>query len=55
MLNGKHRDFNVDTTGKLRMVELFVRGGRTMYEAYTTKAGKKHVALFTADGAESKS
>jgi hypothetical protein len=84
LLNGKHRDFNVDTKGKLLVVEeettldaipaaakaailkkvadgklgiveLFIRGGRTLYEAaYTTKAGKKHEALFTADGAESK-
>src|SRR5262249_19505378 len=67
MLNGKHRDFNVDSKGKLLvveeettidavppaakasilkkvadgklgMVELFIRGGETMYEAaYTTK------------------
>jgi uncharacterized membrane protein YkoI len=84
MLNGKHRDFNVDTKGKLLlveeetlidsipaaakaailkkvgdgklgMVELFVRGGETMYEAaYTTKAGKKHEVLVKADGTETK-
>ena len=84
MLNGKHRDLNVDTKGKLLvveeetsidsipaaakaailkkvgdgklgMVELFMRGGETMYEAaYTTKAGKKHEVLFKADGAETK-
>ena len=84
MLNGKHRDFNVDTKGKLLvveeettldaipapakaaivkkvadgklgMVELFTRGGETMYEAaYTAKGGKKHEALFKADGAETK-
>jgi len=84
MLNGKHRDSNVDTKGKLLlveeetsidsipaaakasilkkvgdgklgMVELFMRGGETMYEAgYTTKAGKKHVLLVKSDGAETK-
>lgn len=82
--NGKHRDFNVDTRGKLLvveeqttldsipaparaailkkvadgnlgMVELFVRGGTTLYEAaYTTKAGRKHEVLVTAGGAETK-
>jgi uncharacterized membrane protein YkoI len=84
MLNGKHRDFNVDPQGKLLlveeetsidsipaaaktailkkvgdgkigMVELFMGGGETMYEAtYTTKAGKKHEVLVKADGAETK-
>ncbi len=84
MVNGKHRDFNVDTKGKLLlveeettiatipaaaqaaimkkvgdgklgMVELFIRGGETMYEAaYTTKAGKKHEVLVKADGTETK-
>ena len=84
ILNGKLRDFNVDTKGKLLaveeetsidsipaaakaailkrvadgrlgMVELFMRGGETMYEAaYTTKAGKKHEVLVKADGAETK-
>jgi uncharacterized membrane protein YkoI len=84
MLNGKRRDFNVDTKGKLLlveeetsidsipaaakaailkkvgdgklgMVELFMRGGETMYEAaYTTKAGKKHEVLVKADGTETK-
>jgi len=84
MLNGKHRDFNVDTkgnlvvveeestidavpaaaraaiqkkvgAGKLGMVELFIRGGETMYEAsYTSKDGKKHEVLFKADGTETK-
>jgi uncharacterized membrane protein YkoI len=84
LLNGKHRDLNVDTKGKLLlveeettidaipaaaktailrkvgdgklgMVELFVRGGETMYEAaYTTKAGKKHEVLVKADGTETK-
>jgi hypothetical protein len=84
MLNGKHRDFEVDAKGKLLvveeetsidavpapakaailkkvgdgklgMVELFIRGGETMYEAaYTTKAGKKHEALVKADGTETK-
>jgi uncharacterized membrane protein YkoI len=84
MLNGKHRDLNVDTKGKLLlveeettidsipapakaailkkvadgklgMVELFMRGGETMYEAeYTTKTGKKHEVLVKADGAETK-
>lgn len=82
MLNGKHRDFNVDTKGavvlveeeitidavpaaakaailkkvsdgSIGMVETFIRGGETMYEAaYTTKAGKKHEVLVKADGAE---
>ncbi len=84
MLNGKHRDFNVDTkgnllvveeetsidsipapakaailkkvgNGKLNMVELFIRGGETMYEAgYATKAGTKHEVLVKADGTETK-
>ncbi len=84
MLNGKHRDFNVDSkgkvlvveeettidaipaaakaailkkvgSGKLGMVELFKRGGETMYEAaYTTTAGKKHGVLVKADGTETK-
>jgi len=84
MLNGKHRDFNVDTNGKLLlieekttleaipapaktaivkkvadgklgMVELFIRGGETMYEAaLTTKAGKKREVLVKADGTEMK-
>ena len=84
MLNGKHRDFNVDTKGKLilveeetsidsipaaakagivkkvgdgklGMVELFMRGGETMYEAaYTSKDGKKHEVLVKADGTETK-
>jgi uncharacterized membrane protein YkoI len=81
---GKHRDFNVDTKGKLllveeettldtvpaaaraailkkvadgklRMVELFMRNGETMYEAgYSTKAGKRHEVLVKADGTETK-
>jgi uncharacterized membrane protein YkoI len=84
MLNGKHRDFNVDTrgkllvveeettldaippaaktailkkvgTGKLSMVELFIRGGETLYEAaYTAAGGKKHEVLVKADGTEAK-
>src|SRR5262249_33799555 len=84
MLNGKHRDFNVDAKGKLLvveeetdlasipapakaaiqkkaaggkigMVELFMRGGETMYEAaYTSKDGKKHEVLVKADGTETK-
>ena len=84
MLNGKHRDFEVDTKGallvveeettfdsvpaaaraailkkvgdgKLGMVELFKRGGETMYEAaYTSRSGKKHEVLVKADGAETK-
>jgi hypothetical protein len=84
MLNGKHRDFNVDTKGelllveeetsidsipaaaraailkkvgdgKLGMVENFMRGGETMYEAaYTTRAGKKHEVLVRADGTDTK-
>lgn len=84
MLNGKHRDFEVDTKGvllvveeetgidsipaaaktailkkvgegKLGMVELFKRGGETMYEAgYTGKDGKKREVLVKADGTETK-
>ncbi len=84
VLNGKHRDFNVDAkgkllvveeettldaipaaakaailkkvgTGKLSMVELFMRGGETMYEAaYTTAKGKKLEVLVKADGTETK-
>ncbi len=84
MLDGKHRDFEVDTKGtllvveeettfdsvpaaakaailkkvgdgKLGMVELFKRGGETMYEAaYTSKSGKKHEVLVKADGTETK-
>ena len=84
VVNGKHPDLNVDTkgkllvveeetsidsipaaakaailkkvgNGKLTMVENFVRGGETMYEAsYTTKAGKKREVLVKADGAETK-
>ena len=84
MLNGKHRDFNVDAKGKLLlveeetdiaaipapakaaiekkaargkigMVELFMRGGETLYEAaYTSKDGKKHEVLVKADGKETK-
>src|SRR5580704_2603268 len=80
VVNGKHRDLNVDTkgkllvveeetsidsipaaakaailkkvgNGKLGMVENFMRGGETMYEAeYTTKAGKKLEVLVKADG-----
>lgn len=82
--DGKHRDFNVDTKGKLLVVEeetnidaipapakaailkkiaggklgrveLFVRGGETMYEAaYTAKSGKRHEVLVKADGTETK-
>jgi uncharacterized membrane protein YkoI len=84
MVNGKHRDFNVDAKGvllvveeestidaapapakaailkkaaggKLGMVELFKRGGETMYEAaYTSKDGKRHEVLVKADGTETK-
>ena len=84
MLNGKHRDFNVDAKGKLLvveeetdlasipapakdaierkaaggkigMVELFIRGGETLYEAaYTSKDGKKHEVLLKADGTETR-
>lgn len=84
MLNGKHRDLNVDTKGKLLlveeettmdsvpaaakaailkkvadgklgMVELFKRGGETMYEAtYTGKDRKNHAVLVKADGSETK-
>ena len=83
-LNGKRRDFNVDSKGKLlvveeetdiatipatakaaiekkaaggkiSMVELFMRGGETLYEAaYTSKDGKKHEVLVKADGTETK-
>jgi len=82
VVNGKHRDLNVDIkgklllveeetsidsipaaakaailkkvgNGKLRMVENFMRGGETMYEAaYTTKAGNKLEVLVKADGTE---
>ena len=84
MLNGKHRDFNVDSTsklllveeettidaippaakagilkkvgtGKLCMVERFIRGDETMFEAaYTGKDGKKHALLVKADGTEAR-
>src|SRR5215472_6944254 len=84
MLNGKHRDFNVDSKGKLllveeetdlatipapakaaiekkaaggkiSMVELFMRGDETLYEAaYTSKDGKRHEVLVKADGTETK-
>ena len=84
MLNGKHRDFEVDTKGKLLvveeetsfdsipeaaragilkkaaggkvgMVELFLRGGETLYEAeYTGRDGRKHEALVKADGTPTK-
>ena len=41
--------------GKLGMVELFKRGGETLYEAeYTSKGGKKHEVLVKADGSETK-
>ena len=41
--------------GKIAMVELFIRGNETLYEAaYTGKDGKKHEALFKADGTETK-
>ena len=84
MVNGKHRDFNVDATGtllvveqetsldsipgaakaaiekkaaggKLGMIEIMTKGSATYYEAaYTSKDGKKHETLVTADGAEAK-
>jgi uncharacterized membrane protein YkoI len=84
MLNGKHRDFEVDAKGKLLvveeetdlasvpapakaaiekkaaggkigMVELFIRGGETLYEAaYTSRDGRKHEVLVKADGTETK-
>lgn len=84
MLAGKHRDFEVDTkgkllvveeettidtvppaakaailkkigSGKLGMVEIFMRGGETMYEAgYAGKDGKKHEVLVKADGTETR-
>ena len=41
--------------GKLGMVELFIRGSETMYEAgYATKTGRKHEILVKADGTETK-
>jgi uncharacterized membrane protein YkoI len=41
--------------GKIGMVELFMRGGETLYEAaYTSKDGKKHEVLVKADGTETK-
>ena len=41
--------------GKLGMVELFLRGGETIYEAgYTSKSGKKREVLVKADGTETK-
>jgi uncharacterized membrane protein YkoI len=82
MLDGKHRDFNVDVKGqlllveeetslasipapakaaiekraaggKIGMVDLLVRGGETLYEAAcTSKGGKKHAVLVTANGTE---
>jgi uncharacterized membrane protein YkoI len=84
MRDGKHRDFEIDTkgkilvveeettidaipaaakaailkkvaNGKLDLVETFVRGGETLYEAgYTTKSGRKHEVLVKADGTETK-
>jgi uncharacterized membrane protein YkoI len=41
--------------GKIGMVEFFMRGGETLYEAaYTSKDGKKHEVLVKADGTETK-
>ena len=41
--------------GKTGMVELFIRGSETMYEAaYTGKDGKKREVLVKADGTETK-
>ena len=41
--------------GKIGMVELFIRGSETMYEAaYTGKDGKKREVLVKADGTETK-
>ena len=41
--------------GKIAMVELFLRGSETLYEAaYTGKDGKKHEVLVKADGTETK-
>lgn len=84
ILNGKHRDFEVDAKGnllvveeetdiatipaaakaaiekkaaggKIGMVELFMRGAETLYEAaYTSKDGKKHEVLVKADGTETR-
>jgi uncharacterized membrane protein YkoI len=37
--------------GKLGMVELFIKGSETVYEAaYTSKDGKKHEVLVKYDG-----
>jgi uncharacterized membrane protein YkoI len=41
--------------GKLGVVELFKRGGETMYEAgYIGKNGKRHEVLVKADGSETR-
>lgn len=41
--------------GKIGMVELFIRGSETMYEAaYTSKDGKRREVLVKADGTETK-
>jgi uncharacterized membrane protein YkoI len=41
--------------GKIDMVEIFMRGSETLYEAaYTSKDGKKHEVLVKADGMETK-
>jgi uncharacterized membrane protein YkoI len=41
--------------GKLRSIELFKRGGETMYEAgYADKNAKRHEVLVKADGTETK-
>ena len=41
--------------GKIGLVEQFMRGGETLYEAeYTSKNGKKHEVLVKADGTETK-
>ena len=41
--------------GKLGMVELFIKGSETMYEAgYTSKDGKRHEVLVKADGTETR-
>jgi uncharacterized protein YpmB len=46
---------NKATSGKIAMVELFIRGGETLYEAaYTGADGKKHEVLVKADGSETK-
>ena len=50
MLNGKHRDFDVDAQGDVTAVEADVA-----YEAtYTDKNGKEHEFQVKSDGTEAK-